>query len=105
MNAGPLLEKEVSLEESYKIYSEYVSRRAFQEGYAAFIAKIAKSEIPSRVGIYAGKWVEGWLAASLDASSQPGAAKTVDESPRTSGIAWMPSVNAAAMELQAHQLN
>jgi ribosome modulation factor len=41
--------------------------RAFQEGYAAYIAKFAR-HAPARFGVFSGHWVEGWEAAAIDAA-------------------------------------
>ena len=45
--------------------TELRNARSFQEGYAAYIAKIA-CQAPARFGVYSGTWVEGWEAALFD---------------------------------------
>ena len=44
--------------------TDYRNNRAFDEGYAAYLAEIGR-HAPARFGVFSGKWVEGWEAAAM----------------------------------------
>jgi ribosome modulation factor len=94
----------ISLEVAVKTYETLMSQRAFQEGYAAFMAGVERTAIPGRMNVYSGNWVEGWIAASQDAAAQPGAAKSMDDQTAFVG-ARIPLVRSAATVLSLRGLN
>lgn len=58
--------KDMSLEEASIILNTFRAQRAFDAGYQAKLKGIARDAIPSDMGIFSGKWVEGWWAAEMD---------------------------------------
>jgi ribosome modulation factor len=97
------MDAKLLLEESVKTYEAMLSQRAFQEGYAAYMAGVESHAIPARMNVFSGNWVEGWMAASQDAITQPGAAK-FDEKQTHVG-ARIPLVRSSATVLSSGHLN
>lgn len=58
-----------NLAESMKTFETFLSERAFQEGYAAYLAGASHKAIPERMNVFSGIWVEGWFAAAHDAKA------------------------------------
>jgi ribosome modulation factor len=92
-----------SFEETVKTYENMLSQRAFQEGYAAYMAGVERTAIPARLNVFSGNWVEGWLAASEDAATQPGAPKSIDDQAHA-GFR-IPMVRNAALVHSTERLN
>jgi ribosome modulation factor len=59
-----------SFEEAVSVYNAFLSQRAFEEGYAAALAGVPRTQIPEGMNVFSGKWVEGWLSATFDTSAQ-----------------------------------
>lgn len=58
-----------TLAASMKAFETFLSERAFQEGYAAYLAGASHTAIPERMNVFSGNWVEGWFAAAHDANA------------------------------------
>jgi len=54
------------LEESVRVFEQFLAERAFKEGYDAYKPGGDRNP-PARLLTFAGKWVEGWIAAEFDA--------------------------------------
>lgn len=68
-----------TLEESISVLQTYLSKRAYQEGYAAYLAGATRTAIPDRLNVYSGNWVEGWIAAAHDAKATTASSKQASE--------------------------
>lgn len=90
-----------TLEESMKTFETYLSERAFQEGYAAYLAGAAHTAIPERMNVFSGNWVEGWFAAADDARAVP----TSPEEQVAPTSFRIPLLNSAANNSRVHRLN
>jgi len=62
---------QLTFEESIQTFETFLAERAQKEGYEAFGAGVDRSDIPARLGVFSGYWVEGWLAAAR-AAANPG---------------------------------
>jgi hypothetical protein len=60
---------QLSLEDSIRSFETFLADRAFQEGSTAFADGVKRTEIPSKMGVFSGYWVEGWLAAAQKAAT------------------------------------
>ncbi len=76
----------LSFEEAIAVYNTFLSQRAYGEGYAAAAAGVPRTKIPENMNVFSGKWVEGWLAATLDVSAQPAGAPLYFRSSNPSGL-------------------
>jgi ribosome modulation factor len=65
---------QLTLEESIQTFETFLAERAQKEGYEAFGAGVERTDIPARLGVFSGYWVEGWLAAAR-AAAKPGSEK------------------------------
>ena len=53
-------------ERTLQAFFNYLKKRAFVEGYAAYKNKEPR-HAPARFGVYSGNWTEGYDQAALDA--------------------------------------
>lgn len=90
-----------TLEESIKTFETFLSERAYQEGYAAYLAGAERTAIPDRLCVFSGNWVEGWIAAAHDAtaSAESSGVQAVAKSFR------IPLVNSSVNNLRPLCLN
>lgn len=68
-----------TLEESILVLQTFLSNRAYQEGYAAYLACASRTAIPDRLNVYSGNWVEGWIAAAHDAKAKTASPKQASQ--------------------------